>query len=564
MFDRKAILYILLGAIIFALVNAWQEDNRAVERYRESMAGTELEHPREAVSGQEKSESERTGGKTKEEHRVTQVKTKQQRYLKVLTDLFEIKINLEGGVLEEAKLLNYKKSLEINQPIVLLSSESPDFYVADSGIAFGPQLDRIHKFTSEKEQYQLEEDQDSLTLTISSRKAGIVVHKIFTFYRGKYEIKVEHEISNRAKIACDGHFYAEISRQNSGTSAGLFKLSTYLGAAVSSEDKPYEKISFAELESIYKNKGGWIRNTKGGWIAMQQRYFLTAWIPEVAEEYRYFGKLKDQVYTVGLVGSKLEVLPGESRRIETKLYLGPEIASNLSPLAKGLDRTVDYGWLWIISVGLFWLLKGLYQLVGNWGAAIILITLLIKLAFYKLSESSGRSMAKMKELMPKLQALKDKYGDDRAKLHQATMDLYQREKVNPMNLGGCLPMLIQIPFFIALYYVLVNAVELRQAPFIFWIKDLSVQDPFYVLPILMGGSMLLQQRFSPSTLDPAQAKMMMVMPVVFTFLFATFPAGLVLYWLANNLLSLLQQWQINRRLAEEKTSFRPSSGSRKQ
>jgi YidC/Oxa1 family membrane protein insertase len=288
------------------------------------------------------------------------------------------------------------------------------------------------------------------------------------------------------------------------------------------------------------------RSIKGGWLAMQQRYFLSSWIPNQEGTYHYFSAAQDKVYTIGLVDNSLQIPAREKMTTGMKLYVGPEIVEDLKPLAKGLDLTIDYGWLWPISITLMWLMKFIYKFIGNWGWAIILLTVLIKAVFYKLSETSCCSMAKMKELAPKVQALKERFGDDRQKLSQATMELYRKEKINP--LGGCLPMLVQIPFFIALYYVLIGAVELRQAPFIFWIHDLSVRDPFFVLPVLNGLTMFLQQKLTPSSPDPAQQKMMMLMPLLFTVFFISFPAGLVLYWLVNSGLSVLQQWYITNKI----------------
>jgi YidC/Oxa1 family membrane protein insertase len=286
---------------------------------------------------------------------------------------------------------------------------------------------------------------------------------------------------------------------------------------------------------------------EGGWLAVQQRYFITAWIPEKKQQNHYYSKVgPNNLFTIGSIGSTLHVRPGKTANIYSTLYLGPEIASDLKPLAKGLDLTIDYGWLFIFSNAIFWLMSKIYSVVGNWGWSIILVTLLIKSAFYKLSESSFRSMAKMRKLQPRMEALKTQYGNDKQKLSQETMKLYKTEKANP--LGGCLPMIVQIPVFIALYYVLIESVQLRQAPFMFWIQDLSTKDPYYILPVLMGLSMFLQQKLSPAPTDPTHAKAMMALPVVFSLFLMNFPSGLVLYWLVNNCLQVLQQWYITRRI----------------
>jgi YidC/Oxa1 family membrane protein insertase len=547
MFDRKTILYILFGITAFMLYEAWQKDYRVVSETSKQITVESSELPtgsnilKDTIAGTKIEQKEAANHRTKETIRVT-------------TDVLDIVINLDGGNIEEAHLIRYPKAMGKNEPIKLLSINDERFYIARSNLIDSSKSDskqQLIRYSSLNQHYKLDGDHDDLRVELQGVRGGIKVNKVYTFFRDRYDVHIDYELKNRSSSPWHGNFYAEIKRKDFDGSSGIFQISTYTGAAVSSPEKPYEKISFSDIEDIAKKRGGIIRNTKEGWIAMQQRYFLSAWIPEPDKEYKYFASVNDGVYGIGFIGETITLAPGDKHIISSALYMGPEIAENLAPLAKGLERTVDYGWLWIIAVGLFWILKRLHGIVGNWGVAIILITLLIKLVFYKLSESSGRSMAKMKELMPKLQALKERYGGDRQALHQATMDLYKREGVNPMNLGGCLPMLIQIPFFIALYYVLVNAVELRQAPFMLWIQDLSAQDPFYVLPVLMGVSMLLQQKLSPSSLDPTQAKIMMIMPVVFTFLFATFPAGLVLYWLVNNVLSILQQWYINRCLERE-------------
>lgn len=556
MFDRKAVLYIILGIIIFALFNAWQRDYGETGKNANKVA---VAHPDFSVETDTLDKLNKVDGHPVDPHLRDRISSRnedeEKDLVNVETDLFRLNINLINGNFGKISLLKYKNSIDSSDPVILLSNDNKRFYVANSGILDNRVLaakKEVVKYKASKRSYKMDESNETLEVKISWQNNGITIDKIFTFFRGKYELEVRYEITNRSQNEWIGRFYAEIQRKNFGQSKGMFTPSTYVGAAISSPEKPYEKISFTNIEDIVKNKNGFIRGSSEGWIAMQQRYFLSAWIPEVGDEYKYFCDFKNDVYSVGLLGRDLVVAPEKRGKVTAKLYIGPEIVADLAPLAKGLDRTVDYGWLWIISVGLFWILRKLHQIFGNWGWAIILITVLIKIVFYKLSESSGRSMAKLKEIMPKLQLLKERYGDDRQRLQQATMDLYKREKISPMNLGGCLPILIQIPFFIALYYVLVNAVELRHAPFVLWIRDLSIQDPFYVLPILMGATMLMQQRLTPTSLEPMQAKVMMIMPVVFSFLFATFPSGLVLYWLMNNMLSILQQWYINKTIEAEK------------
>jgi len=549
MIDRKVILYVLAGVIAFALWEAWQKDyNQPIATHQSvtTSAPAAIPSPEGAASTTTKETL------ASQQASVTKV-IPAARLVEVKTDVLDVAIDTAGGNIVRAGLLKYPETLNKTNPVKLLSDDSARYYIAQSGLLSSQGPDSNNKqgqYTSAQPQYKLDPEKDSLQVKLVwSGDGGVNISKIFTFARGKYDIAVDYKIDNQSKQPWSGQFYAQIKRKEFDAKKGLFQFSTYTGAAISSVEKPYEKISFSDIADAAKNKKEFIRDNQGGWVAMQQRYFLSVWVPSQDKIYRYFSNENNGVYTIGLSDGATFVPAGKQATISSVLYVGPEVAENVAPLAKGLDRTADYGWLWVLSIGFFWILKNIYKVVGNWGLAIILVTVLIKAVFYKLSESSCCSMAKMRDLMPKIQALKERYADDKQKLHQATMDLYKQEKVNPLNLGGCLPMLIQIPFFIALYYVLIGAVELRQAPFIFWIRDLSMSDPYYVLPVLMGLSMFLQQRLTPTSADPAQAKMMMFMPVIFTVFFLNFPSGLVLYWFVSNVLSILQQWYINKKLA---------------
>lgn len=545
MIDRKVILYVLAGIIAFALWEAWQKDYGQLP-----VAETKKEEVVPVIPSPGK-----VSLPQKEESKSILETAPEKDLIKVKTDVLDVEIDRIGGNIVRANLLEFPDKIDGTKAVRVLSDDKQKYYVAQSGLLGenGPDsFEKQGRYFSSQKSYVLG-DKENLEVKLKwTGDKGVVVEKNFTFSKGKYNIDVDYLINNKSKKDWVGRFYSQIKRKDFEPKKSFFQFNTYTGAAVSSKEKPYEKISFSDIEDSAKKNKEFIRDSEGGWIAMQQRYFISAWVPSQEQTYRYFSSVSnDGVYTIGLSEGETVVPAGKQGKIGSVLYVGPEVAENLKPLAPGLDLTVDYGWLWILSAAFFWLLKNLYKLVGNWGLAIILVTFLIKLAFYKLSESSCRSMARMRDIMPKIQALKDRYGDDKQKLQQATMELYKREKINPLNLGGCLPMLIQIPFFIALYYVLIGAVELRHAPFMLWINDLSVRDPFYVLPILMGASMFLQQKLTPSSADPAQAKMMMLMPVLFTFFFLNFPAGLVLYWLASNLLSILQQWYINRKIKKE-------------
>lgn len=553
MIDRKLILYVVVGVVAFALWDAWQKDynkpNESPTVITTTINSTSNDPAPTTSSTLVPATTLPTGQQDP-------IKTPAARLITVHTDVLDVMIDTLGGNIVGANLLKYPDVKHQTQPIKLLDYNPDRYYVAESGLIsdLGPDSrTKQATYTSSQREYAFDPKKDSLNVSLVwTGKNGITVTKNFIFTNGKYDIAVEYEINNKSIQGWVGQFYAEIKRKEFDVKGGMFQFNSYTGAAVSSTETPYEKVSFSDIEKATKNNKEFIRDNQGGWIAMQQQYFLTTWVPVQEKTYRYFNNVTNGVYTVGLSDNAVTVPAGQKAIIKAVLYAGPQITENIAHLAKGLDRTIDYvQWLWVICVGFFWLLKNIYKVVGNWGWSIILVTIIIKGLFYKLSESSCRSMARMRELMPKIQAIKERYSDDRQKLHQATMDLYKQEKVNPLNLGGCLPMLIQIPFFIALYYVLMGAVELRHAPFMFWIQDLSSKDPYYILPVLMGISMFLQQRLTPTSADPAQAKMMMLMPVLFTFFFLNFPSGLVLYWFVSNLLSVAQQWYINKRLASE-------------
>ena len=370
--------------------------------------------------------------------------------------------------------------------------------------------------------------------------AGIAVDKVFTFHRGSYVVDVTYEVHNAGSQPWSGQAYYQLQREKPASSSGAFGVHTYTGGVIHGKEVKYEKISFDDMD-----KKPLAQTLAGGWAAMIQHYFLAAWIPPQQQSDDFYSKaLGEGRYLLGLRAPTATVAPGQQATIAARLYVGPKLQDHLGAVADGLELTVDYGKLTILADPIFWLMKHIHKLVGNWGWSIILLTLLIKLAFFHLSATSYKSMANMRKLQPRLQALKERFGDDRQALNEAMMKMYKEEKINP--LGGCLPILVQIPVFIALYWVLLESVELRQAPFILWIHDLSTRDPYFVLPIINGIAMLIQQRLNPSPMDPIQAKVMMVLPVVFTFMFAYFPAGLVLYWVVNSLLSIAQQYYITR------------------
>ena len=463
----------------------------------------------------------------------------------VKTDVLDVSIDTRGGDIVGANLLKYPLALNSSTPFTLFNDNKDSRYIAESGLVSTLGPDTSHEqalYTSPQTDYTLADDQKNLVVTLNWQKNGVNVTKTFTFTRDSYEIKVAYDINNQSTMPWKGNLYTQLMRTNTPppSNGGIVNLATYFGAAISTPDKRFEKVTFKDMAG--KNLS---LTAKDGWAAMIQHYFIGAWVPPKDGTSTYYSKVTNSgLYTIGMIGNELTAAPGQKISTEAKLYAGPAIADRLQLTAPSLDLTIDYGWFWFISALIFWMMQKIYDVVGNWGWSIVLVTIVIKLLFYQLSAKSYRSMSGLKRLQPKIEALKQRFGDDKQKLTQATIDLYRQEKVNPMS--GCLPLLIQIPVFIALYWVLVESVQLRQAPFIFWIKDLSQHDPYYVLPVMMGISMFIQQRLNPPPPDPMQAKLMMAMPVVFTVLFANFPAGLMLYWFVNNTLSFLQQWYIMR------------------
>lgn len=482
---------------------------------------------------------------TEANHLTTPKTTISGEMVTVTTDLLQMEIDSRGGDIVSVKLLKYPESLNSKTPFVLLNDNAKTRYIAESGLLSkkGPDTsDAQAVYKVRQAQYHLYPGEESLTVPFTWQdNEGLSVTKNFIFKRGSYEIEVKYDIHNASQQPWEGNIFSQLMRTNvppETHGGGMMNLSTYFGAAVSSPDKPFQKITFKEMQEKTINQ-----TAKDGWAAMIQHYFISAWIPESNAISTYYTKvMANGLYTVGLVGQKLTVPQGSYGTAKVKLYTGPTVGSDLEKAAPNLKLTIDYGWFWFISGILFWMMQQIYNVIGNWGWSIVIITIIIKIIFYPFSAKSYRSMSALKKLQPRIEMLKERFGDDKQKLTQATLELYKTEKVNPMT--GCLPILIQIPVFIALYWVLVESVQLRQAPFILWIKDLSQADPYYILPLLMGASMFLQQRLNPPPPDPLQAKIMMFMPVVFTLLFLNFPAGLMLYWFVNNTLSFLQQWQI--------------------
>lgn len=474
--------------------------------------------------------------------------------VEIKTDLFVAEVSSLGGDIVGLELNNYKATEDKAKAFRLFDEKH--LYAAQSGL-IGESLPN-HKtlFTVVPGKRELGAGEDLLELRLEAPGSdGVSVTKVYTFKRGSYLVDVAYEINNRGQKQLAAHAYYQLQRDIQAPAGESRMVSTYTGPAVYTEQSKFQKIKFDE---ILDGKAKFEQKADNGWMSMIQHYFVSAWIPQekLAREY-YVRKLDNTVnpvVTAGMIVPVPEVAPGEKAVVRTSLYAGPQIQSMLEQLAKpvaeggigaqGLPLVVDYGWLTIVAAPIFWLLEFIHKIVGNWGWAIILLTVLIKAVFFPLSAASYKSMAKMRTITPRLQALKERCGDDRQKLNIEMMNLYKTEKINP--LGGCLPIAIQIPVFIALYWALLGAVEMRDAPWMFWIKDLSSQDPYYILPVIMMVTMLIQTRLNPTPPDPIQAKVTMIMPFAFGFMFFWFPAGLVLYWVVNNTLSIAQQWQITR------------------
>ncbi len=469
--------------------------------------------------------------------------------VRVETDQLVAEISTAGGDLRSLELLAHRDTLDQHKNFILLQEKGDHTYVAQSGLIGNSLPNHRTVYAASEREVKLAAGAESVTVRLAAPPAdGIQVAKIYTFHRGSYLIDVSYEIQNKSAAPIQPDAYFQLVRDGKPPAGDSAMLPTYTGFAVYTEKEKFQKVPFADID---KGKAHYQKKSNDGWVALLQHYFLSAWLPANDPPREFFlQKLDGSLYAGGVIVSAGRIEPGASNTLTVRLYAGPQEQDELSKLAPGLDLTVDYGWLTVIAKPLFWFLQWLHKWVGNWGVAIIVLTVIIKALFYPLSAASYRSMARMRVLAPRLQKMKEQYGDDRQRLNQAMMDLYKTEKINP--LGGCLPIVVQIPVFIALYWVLLASVELRHAPFVLWIKDLSTPDPYFVLPLLMGATMIFQTYLNPEPPDPVQAKVMKIMPIAFSIFFFFFPAGLVLYWLVNNVLSIAQQWQITRAMEQPK------------
>lgn len=548
--NLRIFLWAGLALMIWLSYTTWQRENATIATPVETQAETEPGSPESPAVGELPSLPEGTTVTEPDSDVPTlpgaAVAEEAQPAIIVRTDVLELKISLVGGEVISAKLLEYPlRKDQPDVPVELLSSDPADFFVLRSGLRAGddmPEANHQSVFSAERSTYELQDGSDELVVPLTwSGQDGIGTQKIYRFQRGGYAIGLEQVVTNAGEQPYQAVSYLQIQRRHNPPERSMFDVDSYsFVGPVFYDGKSYEKL---EADDLVEEPVA--LQVDSGWIASIQHHFLAAAVPPAGEVGNYTGTYDGKMTLVSVIDSEFKTIrPGETAAFESTLFVGPKLQSQLSAVDDTLTLTVDYGLLTVLAQPLFWLLQKIFNFVGNWGWTIIIVTFLIKLVFYKLTEKSGRSMAKMRKLAPRLKTIQERYKDDREQLSRAMMDLYKREKVNPA--AGCWPMLIQIPFFIAFYWVLLESVEMRQAPFMLWITDLSVRDPFFILPLLMGAAMFFQQKLNPPPPDPMQAKVMQFLPIMFTAMFAFFPAGLVLYWLTNSVLSMAQQWRINK------------------
>jgi len=549
----RLILIVALFFILFTLYQAWQEDYGTKPPSEASTPTTETPDTSSTPSSSESEvpivKDSQVGQDESPTAQANRLLLSESRVL-VETDVLKLEIDTKGGDVRLVDLPKYPVKVDTPDDLFrLMNDKLPNLFVAQTGLL--PEKDApTHQavYQSEQQNYRLSDGADTLEVKLDwQNDKGVKVSKIYTFQRGSYVIDIKHVVQNNTDESWHGQLYGQFQRNQADLGGSRF-LYTYLGGAISGPEQRYEKISFDDMQDQSfnnENRLPWAN----GWAAMLQHYFVGALVPEREQIYSYYTKVltSGPRYILGMYGPTQTVAAGGQHVFDIKLYAGPKLQNQLAELAPSLELTVDYGWLWFIAQPLFWMLEVIHDWVGNWGWAIIFLTMLIKLAFFHLSATSYKSMANMRRLQPRMVTLKERYGDDKSRLNQAMMELYKKEKINP--LGGCLPIVVQIPVFIALYWVLLESVELRQASFILWLNDLSTPDPYFVLPLIMGATMLVQHYLNPAPIDPMQQKMMLALPIVFTVFFAFFPSGLVLYWVVNNMLSIAQQWVITKKIA---------------
>ncbi len=469
--------------------------------------------------------------------------TARSEVVTITTDVIKAEIDTSGAQLQRIELLKHKDTVDQSKNMVLFESGNGHTYLGQTGLIGGPFPNHKSSFAVRPGPRALD-GANELQLVMESEQSGVKLIKTYTFRRGEYTIGIQHQIVNNSGAPINPSLYLQLVRDGSSPPGESQFYSTFTGPAIYTEAEKFQKLDFDDID---EGKAKHVTKADSGWIAIVQHYFVSAFLPKdgVAREI-YTKKVDNNLFAVGNILPVGTVAPGATASMDTRLYSGPQESATLEKLAPGLDLVKDYGWLTIVAKPIFWLMDQIHKVLGNWGWTIIVLTILIKLAFFPLSAASYRSMAKMKTVTPKMQAIRERHKSDPQKMNQAMMELYKTEKINP--LGGCLPIVVQIPVFIALYWVLLASVEMRNAPWLGWIQDLASPDPWFILPVVMAISMFIQTKLNPTPPDPIQAKVMMFMPIIFSVMFFFFPAGLVLYWVVNNILSIAQQWVITRKI----------------
>lgn len=555
---QRYIIWGMLAAVAYLILIQWQKD------YGKKITPQEInkefvqtnKKDKELIKNDDIPSSENIAEQKNSETKNTNKTISIENLITIKTKTVELTIDLVGGDIIKAALPKHSVDIEHpQQALKILQNDLERSYIAQSGIVGkdGPDAKTTGRplYKADAANFELGENEKEIRVPLYYEdENGVKITKTFILQKGRYQVNIEYEINNETNNNWNGNIFAQIKRDNSKdplASTSLFAMKPFLGVAYWSPEKKYNKIA------IKKVKEDPIKIThKAGWVAFVQHYFISAWIAPTETNNVFTTRVNNkQENIIGFTTETINIEPKQTKTINYSFYVGPKNQYKLKEISDGLELTVDYGWLWMIAQFIFWLLLKIQSVVSNWGLSIILLTCTVKAVFFPLNQYAFKSMANMRKLQPKMQRLKEQYGDDRQKLSQATMEMYRKEKINP--LGSCLPMIIQMPVFISLYWVLSESVEIRHAEFIFWIKDLSIMDPYFVLPGLMAISMIIQQRLSPMVFqDPMQERVMKLMPIMFAFFFLFFPAGLVLYWLVNNMLTIAQQWIINRSVNVEK------------
>lgn len=532
--NKRLILFVIFSFTILLLWDSWQRQHLPAPA------------PEAAVTATAEQAVPSVGGDTSTPNAEPTFSLQKGQRVTVETDVYKLVLDTTGADIRQLTLLQHRDDDDTQKNFVLLDDSSKSMtYVAQTGLKGVDLPTHRDVFTTAQSDYALPADANTLEVKFSAApKNGVSVDKVYTFHRGSYVIDVRYDIKNESANAITPSVYYQIIH-DSESRQGSAMMPTFTGGAYYTEAAKFNKLAFKDMAKEPLSK-----ETKDGWIGLVQHYFVSAWIQETGVSRKFYtNQLSDKLYSIGSISPLASIAPGATASVKARYYAGPQTQKDLVATAPGLDLVVDYGKLTFIASPLFVVLSKIHEFVKNWGVSIIILTIMIKAAFYWFSATSYRSMARMREVAPKMQALKEKFGDDRQKMQQAMMELYKTEKINPMS--GCLPILIQIPVFIALYWMLLGTVEMRHAPFFGWIQDLSAKDPYYILPILMGASMIIQTKLNPPATDPVQQKVMQIMPVMMSIFFFWFPAGLVLYWLVNNILSIAQQWFINKTIHAE-------------